>query len=165
MSATNTAKDLIEDMFTKTVNLDSVVPHSAPGLKSAGSKVVKYLFKVAKMLVLWLMKPENWLRKRTWVAAFVLLRAAYVTMNEYGKNPFKKQLDKDHVYLTGAGSGIGRLMAVRLGKLGCKLSLSDVNMAGLEETKSICIQQGIPETSIAIFFCDVSKRESITKGA
>ena len=65
----------------------------------------------------------------------MLLRAVYVTMNEYGKNPFKKQLGKDHVFLTGAGGGIGRLLAIRLGKLGCKLSLSDVNMAGLEETK------------------------------
>ena len=66
------------------------------------------------------------------------MRAAYVAMNEYGKNPFKKSLNGDHVFLTGAGSGIGRLMAIRLGKLGCKLSLSDVNMAGLQEKKSQC---------------------------
>ena len=52
-------------------------------------------------------------------------------MNEFGRNPFKKSLKSDHVFLTGAGSGIGRLMAIRLGKMGCKLSLSDVNMAGL----------------------------------
>lgn len=71
------------------------------------------------------------MKKRTWVGAFVLLRAAYIAMNEYGNNPFKKSLAKDHVFLTGAGSGIGRLMAIRLGKMGCKLSLSDVNMAGL----------------------------------
>lgn len=92
------------------------------------------------MLLFWLMQPKNWLKTRTWIGAFILLRAAYVTMNEYGKNPFKKALGKDHVFLTGAGSGLGRLMAIRLGKLGCKLSLSDVNMAGLEETKSICKQ-------------------------
>lgn len=52
-------------------------------------------------------------------------------MNEYGHNPFKKSLKTDHVFLTGAGGGIGRLMAINLGKLGCKMSLSDVNMAGL----------------------------------
>ena len=56
-------------------------------------------------------------------------------MNEYGRNPFKKSLEGNHVFLTGAGSGIGRLMAVRFGKMGCRLSLSDVNMSGLEETK------------------------------
>ncbi len=36
-------------------------------------------------------------------------------MNEYGKNPFKKSLKSNHVSLTGAGSGIGRLMAVKFG--------------------------------------------------
>ena len=54
-----------------------------------------------------------------------------VFMNEYGMNPFKKNLKGDHVFLTGAGSGIGQGMAVKLGKLGCKLSLSDINMEGL----------------------------------
>lgn len=49
-------------------------------------------------------------------------------MNERGWNPFKKNLKNDHVFLTGAGGGIGRLMALRLGKLGCKLSLSDINL-------------------------------------
>lgn len=52
-------------------------------------------------------------------------------MNEYGRNPFKKSLAGSHVFLTGAGSGIGRLMAVKFGTMGCKLSLSDVNWAGL----------------------------------
>jgi all-trans-retinol dehydrogenase (NAD+) len=86
-------------------------------------------------------------------------------MNEFGQNPFKKSLAKDHVFLTGAGGGIGRLMAIRLGKLGCKLSLSDVNMAGLQETKAECEKAGIVSSNITIFVCDVSKRESITAGA
>ena len=76
-------------------------------------------------------------------------------------NPFKKSLTEDHVFLTGAGSGIGRLMAVRLGKLGCKLSLSDINMAGLEETKAICVKEGINPNNVNIFICDVSKKDSI----
>jgi all-trans-retinol dehydrogenase (NAD+) len=67
--------------------------------------------------------------------------------------------------LTGAGGGIGRLMAIRLGKLGCKLSLSDINMSGLQETKAECEKAGVMSSSIAIFTCDVSKRESITAGA
>jgi all-trans-retinol dehydrogenase (NAD+) len=111
------------------------------------------------------MKPENWKLKRTWIGAAILLRCAYVLMNEYGKNPFKKSLAKDHVFLTGAGSGIGRLMAVEFGKLGCKLSLSDINMTGLNETKAILMKAGVPAANINIFVCDVSKKAQIKAGA
>ena len=95
----------------------------------------------------------------------IFLKAAYTFLNEYGLNPLKKSLNGDHVFLTGAGSGIGRLMAIRFGKLGCKLSLSDINMAGLEETKSSCEKEGIPHKNISIFICDVSKKDSITSAA
>lgn len=91
--------------------------------------------RLAKLVVEWIKEPENWKLKRTWIGALVFIRAAYVLMNEYGRNPFKKSLAGNHVFLTGAGSGIGRLMAIRFGQMGCKLSLSDVNMSGLEETK------------------------------
>lgn len=103
--------------------------------------------------------------KRTWIAALVLLRCAYLAMNEYGRNPFKKSLNGDHVFLTGAGGGLGRLMAVKFGTLGCKLSLSDVSMQGLQDTKAECEKNGIPSNHITLFICDVSKRESITAGA
>jgi NADP-dependent 3-hydroxy acid dehydrogenase YdfG len=55
-------------------------------------------------------------------------------MNERGLNPFKKNINNDHLFLTGAGMGIGKLMALRFGKLGCKLSLADINFDALEET-------------------------------
>lgn len=51
----------------------------------------------------------------------------------------KKSLRNEHVFLTGAGSGIGRYMAIQLAKMGAKLSISDVNMEGLEETSKINI--------------------------
>lgn len=150
---------MIQDVFTKTITID------APQSKFALKPIIRYLVKLAKAIVQWLIQPENWLRKRTWVAAVVFLRATYVALNEYGKNPFKKSLAKDHVFLTGAGGGIGRLMAIKLGKMGCKLSLSDVNMAGLEETKRECEKNGILPSNIAIFICDVSRKESIVAGA
>jgi len=65
-------------------------------------------------------------------------------------------LNQDHVFLTGAGSGLGRLLALELGKMGCRLSISDVNIKGLEETKQMLVNKGIPETQICIFKCDVS---------
>ena len=40
--------------------------------------------------------------------------------------------------ITGAGSGIGRALAIALAKAGARLALSDANMAGLDETVRLC---------------------------
>ena len=69
------------------------------------------------------------------------------------------------MFLTGAGGGIGRLMATRLGHMGCKLSLSDINAAAIEETKQLLVNAGIPEGNIMVSQCDVSKKQSISETA
>jgi all-trans-retinol dehydrogenase (NAD+) len=46
--------------------------------------------------------------------------------------------------------------------MGCKLSISDINLAGVEETKQICIREGIPAENIHVMHLDVCKRESIS---
>ena len=40
----------------------------------------------------------------------------YTFMKEQGWLPLKKSVDGKHVFLTGAGSGLGRLMAIKLAK-------------------------------------------------
>lgn len=63
--------------------------------------------KLMKKIVDVISNPDTWKKKKSWIFALIFLRCAYVLMNEYGMNPFKKNLNGDHVFLTGAGSGIG----------------------------------------------------------
>ncbi|GIZ40751.1 hypothetical protein CKM354_000407800 [Cercospora kikuchii] len=40
--------------------------------------------------------------------------------------------------ITGAASGIGRATAIKMASHGARLALSDINISGVEETKSLC---------------------------
>ena len=61
-----------------------------------------------------------------WITAAIAARLAYSAANEHGMNPFKKDIKSDHVFLTGASGNVGKELALRLGKIGCKLSLCSV---------------------------------------
>ena len=90
-------------------------------------------------------------------------------MHEFFRNhgwlPAKSLGPEDHVFLTGAGSGIGRIMARMFGKMGCHLSLVDINTQGLEETRQMCMTEGIKGEKIHTTYCDLSSRESIKNAA
>lgn len=60
--------------------------------------------------------------------------------------------------VTGAGSGIGRSLAVALAKQGCHLALSDVNDKGLQETLALINEPGIKVTTAHL---DVANREAV----
>ena len=60
--------------------------------------------------------------------------------------------------ITGAGSGIGRALAMQLNGEGCELYLSDVNEAGLEETLA---QLERPEVAADTRIVDVADKHAV----
>jgi all-trans-retinol dehydrogenase (NAD+) len=135
------------------------------GLKGKAKAVVMVVLKMIQKAWEIIINPNTWTKKRSWVWALVFLRCAYLFMNEYGLNPLKKSIKGDHVFLTGAGSGIGQGMAIKLGQMGCKLSLSDINVESLKETVDLCVKAGVKAENICTFYCDVSSSQSIKEGA
>lgn len=93
-----------------------------------GNPIVRFLKKIALKLFTYFTTKSNWKKPGFWIIVLLGARFLLVFAREYGFTLFKKNLKGEHVFLTGAGSGIGRLMAIALGKQGCRLSLSDINM-------------------------------------
>lgn len=54
-------------------------------------------------------------------------------------------LDAKHAVITGAGSGMGRAMAVNLAARNCRLALSDWDEVGLEKTAAMAAEAGARE--------------------
>ena len=93
--------------------------------------IIIRLVNLIKHFIKKLVRTSTWQKKRNWLKALICLRLLYAAMNRFALNPWKKSLKNDHVFITGAGSGLGRGLAIKLGKMGCKLSLNDIDMQGL----------------------------------
>ncbi|XP_077614384.1 epidermal retinol dehydrogenase 2 isoform X1 [Crocuta crocuta] len=71
----------------------------------------------------------------------------------------RKNVAGEIVLITGAGSGIGRLLALRFARLGSVLVLWDINKQGNEETLRMAREAGA--VRVYAYTCDCSRREEI----
>ncbi|WP_343580591.1 SDR family NAD(P)-dependent oxidoreductase [Acinetobacter sp.] len=73
-----------------------------------------------------------------------------------------KNFNQKVAAITGAGSGIGRELAVLLAQQGAHLALSDVNEQGLQETKALLQQYPVKVTLTQL---DVSDQKAVSEWA
>ena len=69
----------------------------------------------------------------------------------------QQRLEGRHIVVTGAGTGIGRAIALRLGAEGARLSLLARDLGRLEETAAQLAEAGAPAAHTAA--CDIRSRE------
>ncbi|KAM4688313.1 epidermal retinol dehydrogenase 2 [Discoglossus pictus] len=75
----------------------------------------------------------------------------------------KKNVAGELVLITGAGSGIGRLLALQFGRLGATLVLWDLNEEGNKETSRLAKENGA--VRVHTYTCDCSKRQEVYRVA
>lgn len=75
-----------------------------------------------------------------------------------------KSINNKVAVVTGAGSGIGRALALELASKGASLALSDVNSGGLERTKELVVKD-YPNVTVETYVVDVANREAMNQFA
>ncbi len=66
------------------------------------------------------------------------------------------------IFITGAGSGLGRALALRFAREGWRVGIADINTARAEESAALVREAG---GEAIVFNCDVSRSEEIGKAA
>ncbi|XP_048866341.1 short chain dehydrogenase/reductase family 16C, member 5a isoform X1 [Brienomyrus brachyistius] len=75
----------------------------------------------------------------------------------------KKSVAGEIVLITGAGSGIGRLMALEFASLGASLVLWDIGVEGNAETARLATEKGAP--TVHTYLCDCSNKADVYRVA
>ncbi|CAD5215898.1 unnamed protein product [Bursaphelenchus okinawaensis] len=73
-----------------------------------------------------------------------------------------KDVREQTVLITGAASGVGRLLAVKFASLGCKLVLWDINNLGNFETAEMCKKYDV---QVSAYTVDITNTEAVEKTA
>lgn len=89
------------------------------------------------------------------------LLIVYALLKNYGYLP-KKSVKGWHIFITGAGSGIGKQMALKFASLGAKVSLADINKEAVEKVASEIKSQGFEAFGVE---CNVISPESVKAAA
>lgn len=95
------------------------------------------------------------------VFIFIATRLIYSALKNNGFLP-KKSVQGEHVFMTGGGAGIGRLMSLILAKQGAKITVTDLNKDWAEETAKKIKEAGGDAVAIK---CDVTSVEDIQNAA
>ena len=90
-----------------------------------------------------------------------MIRAVYAIIKNNGLLP-KKSVDGEHVFITGGGNGIGRLMSKILAKQGAKVTVTDINLDWAKETVRAIEDAGGKAIAVK---CDVTSIDDISKAA
>ncbi|KAJ8010122.1 hypothetical protein DPEC_G00071710 [Dallia pectoralis] len=93
---------------------------------------------------------------------YVMVMSVYYTMEaliQLVVPSRRKSLAGDLVLITGAGSGIGRLMALELASMGARLVLWDISQEGNRETARLVKGKGA--TSVHSYLCDCSNKAEV----
>ncbi|CAH0564161.1 unnamed protein product [Brassicogethes aeneus] len=112
-------------------------------------------------------KPRSLSKTISEVVGFLLLSAFYIVQAIVKfflpkKYHNYKDVKGEIALVTGGGGGLGRLLALRLAKLGATVVLWDINVAGLEETVNLVNSIG---GKAFAFKCDISDKDDVYKAA
>ena len=103
----------------------------------------------------------GWSSKRNISVILLLLWAFYTWMRERGFLP-KKSVRGKHVFITGAGTGLGSLLALRFVELGAKVTVSGLLLKDVNDTKRMIKEKTGADLTVMAVELDVCDRKMIT---